>query len=82
MEQWTFFSNRMKRQTAVCCMSGIFRPTGSLELQFCASFAHNVMSQDVHQNVSEPALDFKSAFSKPKAEDKERCGKRVSYRSL
>lgn len=82
--QKDIFSNRMKRQTAVCCMSGNLQQTGSREMQFYASFADNLERDEPRRpsNVSELALDIKSAFSTPEDEEWDCCGKRVSYGSV
>lgn len=84
--QKDIFSNRMKRQTAVCCMSGNWRQTGSREMQFYASFAHNLERDEPRHPSNVSALDIKSsAFSTPEEEEEEErcCGKkRVSYGSV
>ena len=72
------FSNRMKRQTAVCCMWN-WRQTDSQEMQFYASFAHNLEFDEPRHpsTVSKPTLDIKSsAFFSPAEEEEERCGKK------
>lgn len=56
--QKDIFSNRIKRQTAVCCVSGNLRQTESREMQFYASFAVNVEQDELRRPSNIPEACF------------------------